>query len=275
MLELKGLEKTYLKHTVNEHRALRGIDLQIADGEFITVIGSNGAGKSTLFNAVAGTFFCERGRIVLDGRDITYVREHRRARQISRIFQDPMKGSAPGLTIAENIALAYARGENHLFSFALSRRKLELFRDCLAQLNMDLENRMNTRMGLLSGGQRQAVTLLMATIHTPRLLLLDEHTAALDPLTAERVLEMTRSIVAERNITTLMITHNINAALSTGSRTLMMEQGQIILDLEGGTRDAMSVPDLLAVYREKCGKALDNDRMLLDNEQNMDVHGSE
>lgn len=267
MLELQGLEKTFLKGTPNEHAALRGIDLNLADGEFATVIGSNGAGKSTLFGAIAGTFFCDRGHILLDGADITYVKDYRRAKQISRIFQDPLKGTAPDLTVGENIALAYARGRKHLASFATSRKSTALFREALANLGMGLEDRMHTKMGLLSGGQRQAVTLLMATINTPRVLLLDEHTAALDPVTAGRVLDMTRAVVQQRSITTLMITHNIESALKMGTRTLMLEEGRIVLDLRGGERAALDVPGLLRLYREKCSRDLVSDRMLLTREE--------
>lgn len=263
MLELQGLEKTFLHGTVNAHKALDGVNLTLQDGEFVTVIGSNGAGKSTLFNAVAGTFFCDRGRVRLDGRDITYMRDYRRARYISRIFQDPMKGTAPDLTVAENIALAYARGRGHLPSFALTHKKAGFFREKLAALGLGLEDRMDARMGLLSGGQRQAVTLLMATINTPRLLLLDEHTAALDPVTAERILQITRDVVREGRITAMMITHRIDSALALGTRTLMMEKGRIVLDLTGPTREALDVPGLLQLYREKCGQELTNDRMLL------------
>lgn len=267
MLELQRLEKTFLKGTVNAHRALDGVSLALRDGEFVTVIGSNGAGKSTLFNAIAGSFFCDRGRVRLDGQDITYMRDYRRARLISRIFQDPMKGTAPDLTVAENIALAYARGYGHLPAFALTRKNVALFRERLASLGMGLEDRMHTRMGLLSGGQRQAVTLLMATIRTPRLLLLDEHTAALDPVTAERILQITRDVVRERRITAMMITHRIDSALSVGSRTLMMEKGRVVLDLQGRQRAALDVPGLLRLYREKCGGELANDRMLLTREE--------
>lgn len=267
MLELKGLGKTFLKGTLNEHAALRGIDLKLEDGEFVTVIGSNGAGKSTLFNAVAGMFFCDRGRILLDGEDITYQQDYHRAKKISRIFQDPMMGSAPDLTVAENIALAYARGGGHLTSFAVSRKNAAFFRESLASLGMGLEDRMYTKMGLLSGGQRQAVTLLMATIHTPRLLLLDEHTAALDPVTAERVLELTRNVVRERNITTMMITHSIDAALALGTRTLMLDEGKIVLDLSGKERDALDAQGLLALYRQKCSRESVNDRMLFSVEE--------
>lgn len=267
MLELKGLEKTFLKGTVNAHHALDGVNLTLADGEFATVIGSNGAGKSTLFNAIAGSFFCDRGRILLDGQDITFIPEYKRARHISRIFQDPMKGTAPHLTVAENIALAYARGRGHLPGFALTRRKTALFRERLASLDMGLEDRMDTRMGLLSGGQRQAVTLLMSIINPPRLLLLDEHTAALDPVTAERILSITRDAVRENHLTAMMITHRIDSALALGSRTLMLEGGRIVLDLQGPSRAALDVPGMLALYREKCGRELTNDRMLLAQEE--------
>ncbi len=267
VLELQKLEKTFLKGTPNEHAALRGIDLTLQDGEFVTVIGSNGAGKSTLFNAVAGTFFCDRGRILLDGEDITWQRDYRRAKKISRIFQDPMAGSAPDLTVAENIALAYARGRKHLASFAVSRKSTAFFRESLASLGMGLENRMHAKMGLLSGGQRQAVTLLMATINTPRLLLLDEHTAALDPVTAERVLELTRSVVRERKITTMMITHSIEDALALGTRTIMLDEGRIVLDLGGSGRAALDAQGLLALYREKCSSGAVGDRMLFSMEE--------
>lgn len=263
MLELEHLEKTFLKGTVNAHKALDGIDLTLSKGEFVTVIGSNGAGKSTLFGAIAGSFRCDRGRIRLDGRDVTYLPEYKRAREISRIFQDPMKGTAPELSVEENIALAYARSHKRLSSFALNRKTQAKIRDALAELDMGLEDRMKTKIGLLSGGQRQAVTLLMATIATPKLLLLDEHTAALDPLTAEKVLSLTQRIVAENQITTMMITHNITSALGLGTRTLMLEQGKIVLDLSGPQREALDVAGLMDLYREKRGQELDNDRMLL------------
>lgn len=263
MLTLKQLDKTFGAGTASAHHALCGIDLTLQDGEFVTVIGSNGAGKSALFGAVSGSFFVDRGRIVLDGEDITYLPEHKRAKRIARIFQDPMRGTAPDLTLEENVALAYARAGGHLFAPALPRKKRAFFREQLARLDMGLEDRMKTRIGLLSGGQRQAVTLLMATINTPRVLLLDEHTAALDPVVAERVLHITQDIVAENHITTMMVTHNIGAALSLGTRTIMLERGRIVLDLSGETRDRLDVPGLLALYREACGAELDNDRMLL------------
>ena len=267
MLNLKQLDKTFQPGTASAHHALRGLDLTLEDGEFVTVIGSNGAGKSTLFGAIAGGFYVDKGRIELDGKDITYLPEHKRARRIARIFQDPMRGTAPDLTLEENVALAYARAGGHLLAPALPRKKREFFREQLARLDMGLEDRMKTRIGLLSGGQRQALTLLMATINTPRVLLLDEHTAALDPVVAERVLEITTDIVSENRITTMMVTHNIGAALSMGTRTIMLEQGQIVLDLSGETRAKLDVPGLLALYREACGAELDNDRMLLTHDR--------
>ena len=266
MLEIKNLSKTFLKGTPNEHKALNGISLSLDKGEFVTVIGSNGAGKSTLFNAIAGEFLCDGGKIVLDGKNITYQKEYIRAKDIGRLFQDPMRGTAPDLTIEENLALVYSKATRHLFSHALKKRDVEFFREKLLKLNMGLEDRLKTKMGQLSGGQRQAVTLMMSTLVTPKLLLLDEHTAALDPLTAEKVLDITQRIVAENSITTMMITHNIKSALKLGTRTIMLECGKSVLDLKGDERNNMTVQDLLGLYRQKSGKELDNDRMLLTEE---------
>lgn len=266
MLEIKNLSKTFLKGTPNEHKALDGISLSLDKGEFVTVIGSNGAGKSTLFNAIAGEFLCDGGKIVLDGKNITYQKEYIRAKDIGRLFQDPMRGTAPDLTIEENLALVYSKATRHLFSPSLKKRDVEFFREKLLRLNMSLEDRLKTKMGQLSGGQRQAVTLMMSTLVTPKLLLLDEHTAALDPLTAEKVLDITQRIVAENSITTMMITHNIKSALKLGTRTIMLEGGKTVLDLKGDERNNMTVQDLLGLYRQKSGKELDNDRMLLTGE---------
>lgn len=266
MLEIKNLSKTFLKGTPNEHKALDGISLSLDKGEFVTVIGSNGAGKSTLFNAIAGEFLCDGGKIVLDGKNITYQKEYIRAKDIGRLFQDPMRGTAPNLTIEENLALVYSKATRRLFSPALKKRDVEFFREKLLKLNMGLEDRLKTKMGQLSGGQRQAVTLMMSTLVTPKLLLLDEHTAALDPLTAEKVLGITQRIVAENSITTMMITHNIKSALKLGTRTIMLECGKSVLDLKGDERNNMTVQDLLGLYRQKSGKELDNDRMLLTGE---------
>lgn len=266
MLEIKNLSKTFLKGTPNEHKALDGISLSLDKGEFVTVIGSNGAGKSTLFNAIAGEFLCDGGKIVLDGKNITYQKEYIRAKNIGRLFQDPMRGTAPDLTIEENLALVYSKATRPIFSPALKKRDIEFFREKLLRLNMGLEDRLKTKMGQLSGGQRQAVTLMMSTLVTPKLLLLDEHTAALDPLTAEKVLDITQRIVAENSITTMMITHNIKSALKLGTRTIMLEGGKTVLDLKGDERNNMTVQDLLGLYRQKSGKELDNDRMLLTGE---------
>jgi len=266
MLEIKNLSKTFLKGTPNEHKALDGISLSLDKGEFVTVIGSNGAGKSTLFNAIAGEFLCDSGKIVLDGKNITYQKEYIRAKDIGRLFQDPMRGTAPDLTIEENLALVYSKATRPIFSPALKKRDVEFFKEKLLKLNMGLEDRLKTKMGQLSGGQRQAVTLMMSTLVTPKLLLLDEHTAALDPLTAEKVLDITQRIVAENSITTMMITHNIKSALKLGTRTIMLECGKSVLDLKGDERNNMTVQDLLGLYRQKSGKELDNDRMLLTGE---------
>ena len=260
MLEIKNLSKTFLKGTPNEHKALDGISLSLDKGEFVTVIGSNGAGKSTLFNAIAGEFLCDGGKIVLDGKNITYQKEHIRAKDIGRLFQDPMRGSAPGMTIEENLALAAGKGG---WLHRLTKQEKKQLRERVALLGMGLEDRMSQPVGLLSGGQRQALTLMMATYNPPKLLLLDEHTAALDPGTAEKVLALTTKIVEENHLTCLMITHNMASALSLGNRTIMMNQGKIVLDVEGAERSALRVSDLLARFREISGKALDNDRMLL------------
>ena len=260
MLKLTHISKTFNPGTVNEKHALNDVSLTLAAGDFVTIIGSNGAGKSTLFNAVSGSFFTDSGAIELAGKDITFQPEYKRAKTIGRLFQDPMRGSAPGMTIEENLALAAGRGG--WFSH-ISKKDRQLFRDRLALLNMGLEDRMKQPVGLLSGGQRQALTLLMATIVPPKLLLLDEHTAALDPATAEKVLEITKQVVKENNITTMMVTHNMNDALALGNRTLMMDSGRIVLDIKGEERSGLTVNDLLDRFRAGTGKALDNDRILL------------
>ena len=264
MLTLKHISKTFNPGTVNEKQALRDLSLTLDTGEFVTIIGSNGAGKSTVLNAIAGSFFVDAGSIVLDGEDMTFQPEHRRSRSIGRLFQDPLKGTAPGMTIEENLALAYLRTSGKASPFSrVTRADRALFREKLAQLGMGLEDRMRQPVGLLSGGQRQALTLLMATMVPPRLLLLDEHTAALDPGTADKVLDLTRRVVAESNITCMMITHNMSQALELGSRTLMMADGSIVLDVSGAERAGLTVDDLLARFKAGTGKALDNDRMLL------------
>ena len=260
MLKLERISKTFNPGTVNEKKALSGLSLSLEAGDFVTIVGSNGAGKSTLFNAIAGDFYVDEGAIALDGQDITFLPSHRRSRQIGRLFQDPMRGTAPHMTIEENLALA--AGSGGWFS-PMSKGDRARFRDQLALLDMGLEDRMRQPVGLLSGGQRQALTLLMATMNPPKLLLLDEHTAALDPGTAEKVLKITRDVVAEHRITTLMVTHNMKNALELGNRTLMMDNGRIVLDIGGEERKGLTVDDLLARFRAGAGKALDNDRILL------------
>ena len=264
MLIMKNVSKTFNPGTVNEKCALKNLNLELKDGDFATIIGSNGAGKSTLFNAITGAFFIDRGLIVLDGEDITYQKEHVRSKVIGHLFQDPLKGTAPHMTIEENMALAYLRAKtskNAYFSRINAADKAK-FREHLALLDMGLEDRMKQPVGLLSGGQRQALTLLMATMVTPKILLLDEHTAALDPATAKKVLDLTRQIVAERKITCLMVTHNMHQALELGNRTLMMDSGNIILDVSGEKRAGMTVEDLLEHFAVCAGKRLDNDRIL-------------
>ncbi|MDO5425439.1 MAG: ATP-binding cassette domain-containing protein [Eubacteriales bacterium] len=263
MLDLKNVSKTFYPGTVNEKKALVHFSLHLDPGEFVTIIGSNGAGKSTLFNAIAGVWLTDEGKITLDGQDVTFQSETKRAKMIGRIFQDPMKGTSPSLTIEENLAIAYSSGRRGVFRQAISKRDAEFFRETLRKLDMGLEDRMKVKIGTLSGGQRQAVTLLMATLVTPKILLLDEHTAALDPLTAEKVLGITKEIVESRKITTLMITHNIASALELGNRTLLLDNGEVALDLKGEERDSLDVEGLLHLYRKQKGQELDNDRILL------------
>lgn len=268
MLDIQHISKTFNVGTVNEKRAVTDLSLHLDKGDFVTVIGSNGAGKSTLFNAIAGSFYVDEGRILLNGKDITFTREHDRSRVIGRLFQDPLRGTAPHMTIEENLALAYLRASGHTSSFSrISKKDREVFAEKLSALGLGLEDRMKQPVGLLSGGQRQALTLLMATLVTPKLLLLDEHTAALDPGTAEKVLELTKKIVAENHITCLMITHNMHDALTLGNRTLMMDHGRIVLDVADVERAHMTVDGLLQRFAENVGHALDNDRILLSAEE--------
>ena len=260
MLKINNISKTFNPGTVNEKRAISDLSLHLEQGDFVTIIGSNGAGKSTLFNAVCGDFYTDSGAIVLDGKDITFQPSYVRSKNIGRLFQDPMRGSAPGMTIEDNLYLA--AGSGGAFS-RIGKADRAKFRDRLALLGMGLEDRMKQPVGLLSGGQRQALTLMMATMVPPKLLLLDEHTAALDPGTAEKVLEITKNVVAEHNITTMMITHNMSDALTLGNRTLMMDSGRIVLDIKGEEREGLTVPDLLERFKSGAGKGLDNDRILL------------
>ncbi len=271
MLKIVDISKTFNPGTVNEKKALSHMSLTLEDGDFATIVGSNGAGKSTLFNAIAGTFFTDDGYIELDGKDITFEKEHKRSTYIGRLFQDPLMGTAPNMTIEENLSVAFLRSEGShkgIFSRAGKKEKA-MFREQLSRLNMGLEDRMSNPVGLLSGGQRQALTLLMATTVTPKILLLDEHTAALDPGTASKVLDLTREIVSDRKITCLMVTHNMNQALELGNRTLMMANGNIVFDVKGDVRSRMTVADLLEKFAEGAGEALDNDRILLSTEENV------
>lgn len=263
MLEIKNVYKTFNAGTVNEKIALKGLDLTLEDGDFVTVIGGNGAGKSTMLNAVAGVWPVDMGKIIIDGKDVTRLSEHQRAKYIGRVFQDPMMGTAATMQIDENLALAARRGLARTLKTGITKKEHDEYYELLKTLDLGLENRMTSKVGLLSGGQRQAVTLLMATLKKPKLLLLDEHTAALDPATAEKVLELTKSIVAEKKITCLMVTHNMHQALELGNRTLMMDGGRIVFDVKGKERRKMTVDDLLEKFRENAGKALDNDRILL------------
>lgn len=264
MLQVTAISKTFNKGTVNETHALCNLSLTLARGDFVTIIGSNGAGKSTLFGAISGVFLTDKGSIALDGQDMTFTPEHKRAAVIGRIFQDTGKGTAPGMTIEENLALAYLRSTGRRSLMGITSQDRKLFRQKLSELELGLEDRLTTRVGLLSGGQRQAVALLMSTLVTPKLLLLDEHTAALDPATAEKVLEITRRIVKEKNITCMMITHNISSALTMGNKTIMMDSGRIVMDLQGDQRSRMTVPRLLELFKEKAARELDTDRMLLE-----------
>ena len=261
MLKLENICLTFNPGTVNEKKALENLNLQLDKGDFVTILGSNGAGKSTLFNTIAGTYLPDSGKVYLDGKDITRLPDYKRSKQIGRLFQDPLKGTAPNMTIEENLALAYLRANHTKSPFSMvSRADRDDFRERLRCLNLGLEERMNQPVGLLSGGQRQALTLLMATLVTPKILLLDEHTAALDPGTAEIVLDLTKRIVAEQGITCLMITHNLASSLALGNRTIMMENGRIALDLKNEQRKGLTPDDLLQLFRSQ---GLDNDRILL------------
>ena len=257
MLELKNLYKTFNAGTVNEKRAIDGLDLTLEDGDFVTIIGGNGAGKSTTLNLIAGVFPADQGNIILDGVDITRLPEHKRAKYLGRVFQDPMMGTAATMGIEENLALANRRGLRRTLRPGITAQEREKFRKQLAALGLGLEDRMTSKVGLLSGGQRQALTLLMATLKKPRLLLLDEHTAALDPKTADKVLQITEEIVARDKLTTLMVTHNMKHAIQYGNRLIMMDAGKVVVDIRGEEKKNLTVRDLLEKFK------IDNDRMLL------------
>ena len=264
MLKISNISKTFNPGTINEKKALSDLSLHLAKGDFVTILGSNGAGKSTLFNAIAGTFPVDRGTITLDGKNITSLPDYKRSKFIGRMFQDPLKGTAPTMTIEENLALAYMRASSGTNPFSvISKADRSEFRQRLSQLGLGLEDRMGSPVGLLTGGQRQALTLLMATMVTPKLLLLDEHTAALDPATADKVLALTRQIVADHGITCLMITHNIPSALSLGNRTIMMKDGSIVLELGGAQREGLTPEELLRLFHQQ---GISNDRIELSAE---------
>ncbi len=263
MLEIKNISKTFNPGTINEKKALDGVSLKLNEGDFVTVIGGNGAGKSTLLNAIAGTWFVDEGSIVIDGVNVTRMHEHKRAEFLGRVFQDPMLGTAASMRIDENLAIASRRGKVRFLGRGITSAERDSYRKLLSTLDLGLENRMSSKVGLLSGGQRQALTLLMASICKPKVLLLDEHTAALDPKTAAKVLDKTDEIVSNGNLTTLMITHNMRDAIAHGNRLIMMDSGHIILDIQGEEKKNLTVDDLLAKFAIASGSALDNDRMML------------
>jgi putative ABC transport system ATP-binding protein len=263
MLKITGLEKTFEAGTINEKKALCGIDLTLSEGDFVTVIGGNGAGKSTLLNAIAGVFPIDQGHIFLGDQEITRLPEHKRARLLGRVFQDPMMGTAADMGLQENLALAYRRGQHRTLKWGITKMERAFFREQLLQLELGLEHRMATKAGLLSGGQRQALTLLMATLKKPNLLLLDEHTAALDPKTAAKVLELSDKIIAEHHLTAMMVTHNMRDAIRHGNRLIMMDGGRIILDISGEEKKRLTVEELLERFQQVSGAGMDNDRMLL------------
>ncbi|MBO8137886.1 MAG: ABC transporter ATP-binding protein [Desulfotomaculum sp.] len=265
MLSITNLTKIFNPGSVNEKAALTGISLEVEPGDVVTVIGGNGAGKSTLLNMIAGVFPPDKGKIIIDGQRVEHLPEHVRASYIGRVFQDPMMGTAASMTIEENLAMALRRGARRRLRRGITNGDREFFREKLSLLGLGLENRLSTKVGLLSGGQRQALTLLMATLVPPKLLLLDEHTAALDPNTGQKVLELTEQFVKENNLTTLMVTHNMEDALRVGNRTIMMHDGKIILDLSGEKRKNTGITDLLEMFKKASGQTLANDRMLLAN----------
>ncbi|MFI3141456.1 MAG: ABC transporter ATP-binding protein [Clostridia bacterium] len=263
MLEIKNVHKTFNTGTVNEKKALCGIDLFLEDGDFVTVIGGNGAGKSTILNALAGVFSIDEGQIIIDGNDVTKLPEYKRAKFLGRVFQDPMTGTAASMQIIENLAIAARRGKFRFLKPCVSAKEKEKYVKKLATLDLGLETRLSSKVGLLSGGQRQALTLLMATLQKPKLLLLDEHTAALDPKTAAKVLEVTDKIVKKDSITTIMITHNMKDAIKHGNRLIMMYDGKIIYDVRGEEKSQLKVTDLLKKFEEASGSEFTNDRMML------------
>jgi len=263
MLKVTNLQKTFNPGTINAKTALNGFDLHIAEGDFVTVIGGNGAGKSTLLNAIAGVWKPDYGTIEIDGVDVTNMPEHKRAKFLGRVFQDPMKGTAPDMEIAENLSIAARRGTKRRLVWGCTRKDRENYRSLLAQLGLGLEDRLSSKVGLLSGGQRQAVTLLMATIRKPKILLLDEHTAALDPKTADKVLKITEKLVTEHKLTTLMITHNMHDAIAYGNRLIMMHEGMVVVDVSGQEKKRMTINQLLDLFEKASGSAFASDKVIL------------
>lgn len=263
MLKINSLSKTFSTGDNNKKTVLNNIDFFLDEGEFLTIIGGNGAGKSTLFNCISGVCEIDEGSILLGSKDITYMPEYKRSKEIGRVFQDPLRGTAFDMTIEENLAIAYTKGKRRGLSRGINKSERSFLREQLELLDLDLENRMKNKVGFLSGGQRQALTLLMATIIKPKLLLLDEHTAALDPAIASKVLSLTKKIVEEHNICTMMITHNMNSALEYGTRTIMMHEGRIIIDIKGKERENMTVNSLIEQFNIRSGIELDDEKMLL------------
>lgn len=263
MLKITDLHKTFHPGTVNAKKALNGLSLTLNEGDFVTVIGGNGAGKSTMLNAIAGVFIPDEGTIEIDGVDVTNIPEYKRAMYLGRVFQDPMMGTAPDMEIAENLAIAKRRGTRRRLLWGLPKAERESYREVLRELGLGLEDRLSSKVGLLSGGQRQAVTLLMATINKPKLLLLDEHTAALDPKTAAKVLEITDRIVKDNHLTTIMITHNMRDAIKHGNRLIMLHEGRVIIDISGEEKQKLTVEDLLAMFARASGDEFSNDRAIL------------
>ena len=263
VLEIKDIHKTFNPGTINEKVALDGMNLTLEEGDFVTIIGGNGAGKSTTLNAIAGTWFVDSGSILIDGVDVTRMPEHKRAAFLGRVFQDPMTGTAATMSIEDNMAIAARRGKRRTLSWGTTKKERAHFKEMLKDLNLGLEDRLSSKVGLLSGGQRQAITLLMASIKKPKLLLLDEHTAALDPKTAAKVLEISDKIIADNNLTALMVTHNMKDAIAHGNRLIMMYEGKVIYDVRGEEKKKLKVADLLAKFEEVSGGTFANDRMML------------
>ena len=263
MIEIRNIQKTFNLGTINEKKALCGVDLVLEDGDFCTVIGGNGAGKSTMLNAIAGTWPVDEGSILIDGEDVTGLPQHKRASFLGRVFQDPMTGTTATMQIDENLALANRRGKKRGLRWGITKEEKATYRELLKELDLGLEDRMTSKVGLLSGGQRQALTLLMASLQKPKVLLLDEHTAALDPKTAAKVLELTDKIVAENHLTTLMVTHNMKDAIAHGNRLIMMDAGRVVVDISGEDKKKLTVPDLMALFSKASGSTEANDKMLL------------